>query len=130
MLDKLQFIIMLSAERHGSTHLPTYTIRLDDQVLEKKPIPNFNSHDSFTVQFELQLEPGPHTLYIEYDNPENRGLLKIEDIYAGTSAGGFSLGQLVVTQSSRKNKVLKGKSQYALTFTSPFFYWALFHSQI
>jgi len=130
MLDTLQFVIMISAERHGSTHLPTYTIRLDDQVLEKKPIPDFNSHDSFAVQFDVQLEPGPHTLCIEYDNLENRGLLRIEDIYAGTPSGGFSLDQMVVTHSSKKSRVLKGKSRYELTFTSPFFYWALLHSQI
>ena len=130
MLDNLQFIIMISPERHGSTHFPTYTIRIDDQVLEQKPIPNSTSHDAFAVQFDVQLEPGSHTLYIEYDNPEKRGLLRIENIYVGAAAGGFSLDQMVGSHSSGRNNVLKGTSLYALTFTSPFFYWALLHSQI
>ena len=130
MLDNLQFVIMISAERHGSIHLPTYTIRLDDQILEKKTIPDSTSHDSFAVVCNVHLEQGPHTLYIEYNNPEKRGLLRIENIYAGTPSGGFSLDQMVVSHSIGKSNILKGTSQYALAFTSPFFYWALLHSRV
>lgn len=130
MVDNIQFIIMIGVERHGSTHLPSYTIRLDNQILENKTIPDFKSNDSFASQFDVELDHGPHTLYIEYNNPENRGLLRIENIYVGTAAGGFSLDQMVISQSSTKSNVLKGTALYAVTFTSPFFYWALLHSKI
>ncbi len=130
MLETLQFIIMLHVERHGSTHLPTYSVRIDGKIIETKTIPDFKTNDSFPVNFNIELEPGPHTLCIEYDNPQPRGLMRVENIYVGTNRGGFSFDQMVISQSSGKNNVLKGQSLYSLAFTSPFFYWALLNTEI
>lgn len=130
MSELLQFIIMLQVERHGSTHLPTYTVRIDDQVIETKPIPDFKTNDGFAVNFDIELEQGPHTLYVEYNNKENRGILRVENIYVGTSKGGFSFDQMTTSHSHGNINLLRGQSQYSISFTSPIFYWALSNAEI
>lgn len=130
MSELVQFIIMLQVERHGSTHLPTYTVRVDDQIIESKPIPDFKTNDGFAVNFDIELTQGLHTLVVEYNNKENRGMLKIENIYVGTSKGGFSFDQMTTSHSHSKINVLKGQSLYSISFTSPIFYWALLNTEI
>ncbi len=130
MSETLQFIIMLGVERHGSIHLPSYSVSIDDNIIEAKTIPDFKTNDNFPVNFEITLEPGPHTLFIEYNNPEKRGLLRVENIYVGTDKGGVSFERMVISHSDEKSNVLKGRSLYSFSFTSPFFYWALLNTDL
>jgi hypothetical protein len=130
MIETLQFIVMLGVERHGSIHLPSYSVRIDDTIIEAKTIPDFKTNDSFPVSFEITLEPGPHTLFVEYDNLEKRGLMRVENIYVGTDKGGVSFEQIVTSHSTEKSNILKGHSVYSFSFTSPLFYWALLNTEI
>lgn len=123
--DKLDFGITIYVERHGSTHLPTYTVLLDDTVIESKPIPDVKANDSFMVYFSAELDQGPHTISVKYDNPLSKGLIRIDNIYAGTAAGGCNCDSLVKSEASGKNNILRNTGIYQFNFTSPFFYWAL-----
>jgi hypothetical protein len=123
--DKLDFGITIYVERHGSTHLPTYTVLLDNTIIESKPIPDVKANDSFMVYFSAELDQGAHTISVKYDNPPTRGMLRVDNIYAGTTTGGCSCDSLVVSESTGKDNTLRKSGTYQFNFTSPFFYWAL-----
>lgn len=123
--DKLDFGITIYVERHGSTHLPTYSVRLDNTVIETKHIPDIKTNDSFMVYFSAELDQGPHTISVEYDNPLSKGMIRIDNIWAGTVMGGCNCDTLVITASSKNTNILRQTGTYEFNFTSPFFYWAL-----
>jgi hypothetical protein len=123
--DKIDFMITLYVERHGSTHLPFYTVLLDDQLIETNTIPNVKANDSFAVYFSAELDQGLHTIAVKYDNPLAKGMLKVDNIYAGTTTGGCNCDSLVISESSSKSNILRNTGIYQFNFTSPFFYWAL-----
>ena len=123
--DSIDFMITIYVERHGSTHLPSYTVLLDDQVIETNTIPDIRMNDNFVVYFSAELEQGPHTIKVHYDNPPAKGILRIDNIYAGTTVGGYNCDALVISESSAKTNILRRTDTYQFNFSSPFFYWAL-----
>ena len=123
--DKVDFGVTIYVERHGSTHLPMYTVLLDDTVIESKHIPDIKANDSFMVYFSAELDQGPHTISVKYDNPLSKGLIRIDNIYAGTTTGGCNCDSLVISEASGKSNTLRSTGIYQFNFTSPFFYWAL-----
>jgi hypothetical protein len=123
--DKLDFGITIYVERHGSTHLPTYTVLLDDIIIESNPIPDIKTNDSFMVYFSAELDQGPHKISVQYNNPLPKGMIRIDNIWAGTVSGSCNCDNLVISASSKKHNILRQTGTYEFNFTSPFFYWAL-----
>jgi uncharacterized protein Usg len=123
--DQLDFMLTLYVERHGSTHLPTYTVLLDDTVIESKSIPDVRTNNSFMVYFSANLDQGEHSIKVVYENTIEKGIMRVDNIYAGTTQGGFNCDSLVISASTTNTNVLRRSGTYQFNFTSPFFYWAL-----
>jgi hypothetical protein len=122
MQDKLDFIITLRLNRFDKSIVNhTYTVLLDDQVIETNTLTNDRFTGELLVTFSKALDFGPHTLNVTYTNTLGKGNLRVENVYVGGSSGsGTNCDSLLPV-----NPVIRSNETYSFTFNSPFFYWAL-----
>ncbi len=136
MKDQLEVIITLQPHKQAGAsldNLHSYKILVDDVEIESKSMSENKFTESFLVNLNLSLEPGEHTIKVNYRNTENKGVLQIQNIYVAGEHGGVNLdslvkryGTVVYGNRTEANKAaVWWNGTYCFRFNSPFFYWAL-----